>query len=397
MSKIKIGMFAAIFCGLFWACCPAKSQELLLGDQQFDRYLPLLEGKKVALFSNQTGLAGEKHILDCLIERGVNVTAIFSPEHGFRGKADAGELVSSSVDPATGVPILSLYGSHGENRPSAEAMGSFDVLVADIQDVGLRFYTYYITLCHLTDACAAYGKPLVLLDRPNPNGHYVDGPILDMSLKSGVGALPIPVVHGLTLGELILMAKGEGWLKEGNGADITVIPCQGYTHQTQYSLPVAPSPNLPNMQSIYLYPALCPFEGTVVSLGRGTPKPFQQYGHPDMGAKYSYTFTPVSVPGATNPPLKDQLCYGVDLSEMPWEEIWARGLDLSYVIDAYTLLKKAGKAEGFFRRFFDLLLGQTYVREMIIAGASAHEIKARWAPDVEAFKQQRKPYLLYEE
>ena len=339
----------------------------------------------------------KEHILDCLIGRDVNVTAIFSPEHGFRGTADAGELVSSSVDPATGVPILSLYGSHGENRPSAESMATFDVLVADIQDVGLRFYTYYITLCHLTDACAAYGKPLVLLDRPNPNGHYVDGPILDMSLKSGVGALPIPVVHGLTLGELLLMARGESWLKEGNGADITVIPCLGYTHHTQYSLPVAPSPNLPNMQAIYLYPALCPFEGTVVSLGRGTSKPFQQYGHPEMGAKYSYTFTPVSVPGATNPPLKDQLCYGVDLSEMPWEEIWEKGLDLSYVIDAYTLLKEAGKADGFFRRFFDLLLGQTYVREMIISGASAQEIKAKWAPDVESFKQQRKPYLLYEE
>ncbi|MBP3202359.1 MAG: DUF1343 domain-containing protein [Bacteroidales bacterium] len=397
MKTLRFWIAAAFLCGSFAACSASQDAPVVLGDQQFDAYLPLLEGKRVALFSNQTGLAGEEHILDCLLARQVNVTAIFSPEHGFRGTADAGALVANDVDAKTGVPILSLYGSHGENRPSAEAMASFDVLVADIQDVGLRFYTYYITLCNLVDACGAYGKPMVLLDRPNPNGHYVDGPILDMSLRSGVGSLPIPVVHGLTLGELVKMAQGEGWLKEGNKADVTVIPCKNYTHHTQYSLPVAPSPNLPNMQSIYLYPALCPFEGTVVSLGRGTPKPFQQYGHPAMGSKYSYSFTPESVPGATNPPLKDQLCYGVDLSEMPWEEIWVKGLDLSYVVDAYTLLKEAGKADGFFRRFFDLLMGQTWVREMILSGASASEIKARWAPDVEAFKAQRKPYLLYAE
>lgn len=397
MKTVKFFAVIALLCALAASCKAAEPQELLLGDQQFEKYLPLLEGRSVALFSNQTGLAGEEHILDALIARGVRVTAIFSPEHGFRGKADAGEKVDSSVDPETGVPILSLYGPHGESRPSAEAMASFDVLVADIQDVGLRFYTYYITLCNLVDACGFYGKTVIVLDRPNPNGHYVDGPILDMSLKSGVGGLPIPVVHGLTLGELVLMAQGEGWLNEGNKAQVTVIPCKNYTHHTQYSLPVAPSPNLPTMQAVYLYPSLCPFEGTVVSLGRGTQLPFQQYGHPLMASKYSYSFTPESVPGATNPPLKGKVCYGVDLSGMPWEEIWEKGLDLSYVIDAYTVLKEAGAAEGFFRRFFDLLMGQTWVREMIQEGASASEIRKKWAPDVEAFKKQRKPYLLYAE
>ncbi len=381
----------------------AKSARLILGDERSELYLPLLKGNRVALLSNQTGVIrvspdSLQHVLDRLLQEGVNVTAIFSPEHGFRGKADAGELVRSDIDEQTGIPILSLYTSHGANRPSEESMAQFDVLVVDIQDVGLRYYTYYITMCRLIEACGACQKEVVIMDRPNPNGHYVDGPILDMSLKSGVGLLPIPVVHGLTLGELARMAQGEQWLDSaGNACRVHVIPCKNYTHQTHYDLPVAPSPNLPNMQAVYLYPSLCPFEGTIVSLGRGTDKPFQQYGHPRMGGKYTYSFTPVSMPGAKQPPRMDEQCFGVDLSRLHYEQIWAEQINLSYVIDAYTEVMAGEDApERFFTAFFDKLMGQTYVREMIEAGADNETIRARWQQDVEDFKRQCRPYLLYD-
>ena len=369
-----------------------QAQRVVMGDEQTDAYLPILKNKRVALFSNHTGMIGAKHLLDVLIEKGVNVVAIFSPEHGFRGKADAGEKVSSSVDAKSGVPILSLYDGK-DQRPSETSMRKFDVLLVDIQDVGLRFYTYYITMCRLMDACAQYNRKVVVLDRPNPNGHYVDGPILDMKYKSGVGALPIPIVHGMTLGELALMVNGERWLPASRVADLTVIPCKNYTHQTMYELPIPPSPNLPNMKSIYLYPSTCFFEATPVSLGRGTDKPFQVYGHPNMTG-YSYSFTPRSLPGAKNPPQLNKLCHGVDLSSMSNEEIWQRGVDLTYIIDAYRNLNMD---DHFFRPFFELLVGTDYVRKMIEQGCSAEEIKACWQEDVKRFKQQRKPYLLYEE
>ena len=364
----------------------------MLGDERTDEYFPLLKGKRVAIFSNHTGLVGDKHLLDVLVEAGFDVTAIFSPEHGFRGNADAGEHVSASTDPKTGVPILSLYDGRAQ-RPSAESMKKFDVLVADIQDVGLRFYTYYISLCRLMDACAEYDKPVVVLDRPNPNGHYVDGPILDMKFRSGVGWLPIPVVHGMTLGELARMANGEGWLPQGRRCRLTVVPCQGYTHATEYRLPVPPSPNLPDMRSVYLYASLCPFEGTPVSLGRGTAHPFQMYGHPAMKG-CSFSFTPHSMPGAKNPPLKDQLCYGVDLSVLSEAEARATGFDLKYVVDAY---RRTGLGEDFFRPFFDLLMGTDRVRKLILEGRTADEIRSTWAAEVEAFKERRRPYLLYAE
>lgn len=374
------------------------AKRVMTGDERTELYMPLIKGKRVALFSNQTGLVGEehRHVLDLLVEKGARVTAVFSPEHGFRGRADAGALVEDEVDGKTGIPILSLYGQNRKKHLGEDAIGLFDVLLVDIQDVGLRYYTYYVTMCHLMDACAKYGREVIILDRPNPNGHYVDGPILDMALRSGVGHLPIPVVHGMTLGELARMAVGEKWLNEGNECKLTVIPCLNYTHQTHYALPVAPSPNLPNMQAIYLYPSLCPFEGTVVSLGRGTDKPFQQYGHPQMRACHSHTFTPQSVPGATHPPLLGQECYGRDLSTIPYDTIWKQQMSLAYVIDAYRCLQKEGKAEGFFTSFFDKLLGQTYVREMIEAGYSEAEIRARWKDDVEKFKRKRKKYLIYE-
>ena len=368
----------------------AQIPPVILGAEQTKAYLPMLKNKRVALFSNHTGMVGNKHTLDILLENKVNVVAIFSPEHGFRGTADAGEHVSSSVDEKTGVPILSLYdGNLG--RPSEENIRKFDVLVVDIQDVGLRFYTYYASMVRLMDACAEFNRKMLILDRPNPNGFYVDGPVLDMKYKSGVGWLPIPVVHGMTLGELALMTNGERWLPASRVCDLTVIPCKNYTHQTRYILPVPPSPNLPDMKSIYLYPSTCYFEATPVSLGRGTDKPFQVYGHPNMKG-YDFTFTPRSISGAKNPPQLDRLCYGVDLSGKSDEEIWEKGIDLSYLIDAYRNLNLD---DHFFRPFFELLIGNENIRKMIKSGKSADEIKASWQEDVARFREHRKPYLLY--
>lgn len=370
----------------------AASSAIKVGAECVDEYVPLLAGKRVALLSNHTGLVGKEHTLDVMLRHGIKVTTIFSPEHGFRGNADAGEHVSSSVDSKTGIPIASLY--DGKSRmPKKEVIDKFDILVVDIQDVGLRFYTYYCTMIDLMNAAARYGKDFMVLDRPNPNGMYVDGPILDMKYESGVGRLPIPIVHGLTMGEIANMANGEGWLKEGRRVNLTVIRCKGYTHQSRYTLPVAPSPNLPNMLSIYLYPSTCYFEATPVSLGRGTDKPFQVYGHPNMKG-YSYSFTPRSRPGAKNPPQLNRLCHGVDLSSLDPEQVIARGINLEYVIDAYRNLNMD---DYFFRPFFEKLIGNGNIRKMIEAGKSAEEIKASWADDVAKFKQQRRKYLLYQE
>lgn len=368
------------------------AQTVKAGAELTGAYLPLIQGKRVAVMTNQTGRVGDEHLVDLLIRNKVDLVGIFSPEHGFRGTADAGEHVASSVDEETGVPVWSLYGGGG-GKPSADKMRTFDVLLFDLQDVGLRFYTYYASMARLMDACAEHNKKMIVLDRPNPNGFYVDGPILDMKHKSGVGWLPIPVVHGMTLGELALMINGEKWLPQGRICDVTVIPCENYTHQTKYELPVAPSPNLPNTQSIYLYPSTCLFEGTVMSLGRGTSFPFQAYGHPNFKGS-GFSFTPRSVPGAKNPPLLNRKCYGVDLRNVSYEQIWENRFDLSYVIDAYKNLKMGDK---FFTNFFEKLVGVDYIRQDIIAGKSAREIKEKWFCDVLRFKQQRRPYLLYDE
>ena len=343
-----------------------SEKAVVVGAARTDEYVPLLKGKRVALMSNQTGMVGDKHTLDLMVERGVNVVTIFSPEHGFRGNADAGEHVSSSVDEKTGIPIASLYDGKSP-MPSKEVMDGIDIIVTDIQDVGLRFYTYYVTMINLMDAAVTYNKQFMVLDRPNPNGMYVDGPILDMTLKSGVGRLPIPTVHGMTLGELAQMANGEGWLKDGKKCDLTVIPCGNYTHQTRYALPIAPSPNLPNMLSIYLYPSMCYFEGTTVSLGRGTDWPFQVYGHPDMTG-YTFEFTPTSRPGAKTPTQMDKLCHGVDLHNLAAEDVIAKGINLEYVIDAYRNLTKGGHEFYLKSNFFDKLMRTTRVREMIAQG-----------------------------
>jgi Uncharacterized protein conserved in bacteria len=282
-------------------------------------YIDFLQGKKVCILSNQTGMVTPKvHLLDTLLSLGVDVTCIMSPEHGFRGNADAGEKVSNSIDVKTGIPIKSLYnGKLG--RPSDETMNSFDVLLFDLQDVGTRFYTYYITMIKMMAVCADFNKEFIVLDRPNPLGFYVDGPILDMKYKSGVGGLPIPIVHGMTLGELANMANQKNWLtfySKNNSikCKLKVVKCKNYTHQKLYRLPIKPSPNLPDMRSIYLYPSMCYFEATPISLGRGTDKPFQMYGHPNMHG-YSYSFTPQSLSGAKNPPQLNKKCFGVDLTK----------------------------------------------------------------------------------
>lgn len=370
--------------------CLANAKRVITGDERTELYFHLLEGKRIALYSNHTGLANGKHIVDILKENKFDVTTILSPEHGFRGTADAGERVGDSVDEKTNIPIISMYKFGREGIDSTTA-ARFDILVVDIQDVGLRFYTYYITMWRLMDSCAKYGKLVIVLDRPNPNGFYVDGPILDMKYRSGVGWLPIPIVHGMTLGELALMINGEGWLTDKRKCELTVIPCKNYKHSTLYELPIPPSPNLPNIKSIYLYPSTCFFEGTVMSLGRGTSLPFQVYGHPDYKGS-NYSFTPQSISGAKNPPLLGKKCYGVDLSDTDDKYIRKQGIDLSYVIDAYKNLNIGSK---FFTSFFDLLAGCSYVREMIEQGCDADEIKARWQDDVTKFKKQRAPYLIY--
>ena len=379
---------------------------VLVGMTDTAAYFPLLRGRRVAVLANHTSVAampgavgtagrpltvdaaGRVHLVDLLHESGFDVVAIFSPEHGFRGTADAGEKVAGSVDARTGIPIRSLYDGR-TLRPSDEVMRSFDVLVVDMQDVGLRFYPYYIAMLRMMDASAEFGRPVIVLDRPNPNGDKVEGPLLDRKYKSGVGALPIPVLHGLTMGEIARMAVGEGWARR---CDLTVVPCRNYTHATEYVLPVAPSPNLPTQRAVYLYAALCPFEGTVVSLGRGTDKPFEIYGHPDLKGR-TFTFTPRPTPGAKHPPLEGRLCRGEDLSRLPLDEARMTGFSLQYVIDACADL---GLGESFFTPMFEKLIGVGWIREMILDGATDAEIRARWEPEAAAFRQLRAKYLLYE-
>ena len=474
----SVGGFAGDFVGE--PLIPVE-KAVVLGDEREDIYLPIMKGRRVAVFSNHSGIVGDRsegllypagrigdfvsgsivpaaavssaavssaavsssvaassssvaggsnfaveehalleasllapfgtpapdadsviygpHILDLLLSRGVNVTAIFSPEHGFRGDADAGQSVSSSVDAATGVPILSLY-SKGDHIPSAEDMSKFDLLVVDIQDVGLRYYTYYITMHHLMEACAIYGKTMLILDRPNPNGFYVDGPVLDLRFKSGIGWLPIPTVHGMTLGELALLIQGEGWLDcQGKSLDLQVVPCLNYRHSTLYRLLRAPSPNLKDMKSIYLYSSTCCFEGTVFTAGRGTDWPFTIYGCPDASPDPSwpvFRFTPRSMPGALKPRYQGQECLGRNLRDLPFEDILRQGIDLRFVEDA---LRSVGSSPDFFQpnNAFEKRVGVDWIARMLLDGFSSADIEARWQPDVEAFKALRRPYLLYPE
>ena len=369
-------------------CIATSYARVICGAERTAEWQKLLQEKRVALLANHTAVVDGKHLLDVMLAKGVNVVSVVAPEHGFRGTADAGEKVDSSIDSKTGLPIWSLYSSKSR-RLTPEQVAQFDAIVVDIQDVGLRFYTYYITMLSVMNSAAEGGKEVIVFDRPNPNGMYVDGPILDMKYKSGVGALPIPVVHGLTMGEIAKMAVGEGWCK---ACKLEVVCCKGYTHQTRYALPIAPSPNLRSMQAIYLYPSTCLFEGTICSLGRGTESPFEMYGHPNL--KSDFSFTPRSIAGAKYPPLLNKVCYGVDLRQVPHDEIIGKGFNLEYIIDAYNRL---GVGEAFFTPFFEKLVGVDYIRKMIVEGRSADEIRAVWQGDVERFKSLRQKYLLYKE
>lgn len=379
------------------------SKPVVLGVERPDVYLPLLEGKRVGLLSNSTAVCGEDNSLslDVLLRNGVNVTTIFSPEHGFRGFADAGADVPDKVDEPTGIYISSLFRrGDADNIGQCERIDSVDVIVVDIQDIGLRYFTYYISMMQMMDLAIEKSKEFIVLDRPNPNGSYVDGPILDMKHKSSIGAAPIPVVHGMTLGEMALMINGEGWLKDGKRLEnLKVVECLNYDHQRRYYLNVKCGPNLRTQHSVYLYPSVCFFEGTVMSLGRGTEISFEVYGHPSLKGhpdiKDDFHFIPRSISGASHPKYEGEACYGRDLRVLDDEKVISRGVDLSYIIDAYNMMGAPG--DSFFSRKFERLIGRDYVRRMIIEGASADEIKACWADDVRKFKEDRKKYLLYAE
>jgi len=388
--------------------------------ERLGEYLPLLKGKKVAVFANQTSMVGNTHLVDTLQKSGVTIKVIFGPEHGFRGTADAGEKVENVVDKATGVPVVSLYGK--KRKPSKEDLQDVDVMLFDIQDVGVRFYTYISSLEEYMESAIEHNIPLMVLDRPNPNGHYVDGPVLEPKFKSFIGMQPVPVVYGMTIGEYAQMILGEGWLSKEAldhyqknvlaaiyppGAkyfQLTVIPNGNYTHKSLYELPVKPSPNLPEIQSIYWYPSTCFFEGTVLSEGRGTEKPFQIFGHPSL-PKNLYSFTPVSREGAKEPKLKDQLCYGWNLAGTPKEVLKKvdNKLQLNWLILAYKLFPNK---ENFFLSakkekltdtdyFFNKLAGNSTLMQQIKQGVSESDIRKSWQPKLKQFKTIRKKYLLY--
>jgi uncharacterized protein YbbC (DUF1343 family) len=365
-----------------------KSKRIGMGAEQTQQYFPQLKGKNVGLVVNLTSRVGEEHLLDFLLGKKIKVLKIFSPEHGFRGDADAGEKVLSTTDAKTGLPVISLYGDN--KKPKKEQLEQIDVLIFDIQDVGARFYTYLSTLHYLMEACAENNKKLIVLDRPNPNGDYVDGPVLEKGFTSFVGLHPIPIVHGMTLGELALMINGEKWLKDSLVCDLMVSKCKNYSHTTSYTPPVKPSPNLPNLQSIRLYPSLCLFEGTKVSVGRGTEMPFQVIGIPDSLGK-GFSFTPKSIPGMAKKPMYEgMVCYGKDLRTVPTK----RQVDLSYVMGMY---QASPQKEAFFIPFFNKLAGNVTLQEQIKSGLSEEAIRQSWQPGLELFKQKRKKYMLYSE
>jgi len=398
----KVTILFAFLCFSILNCSTSRStaespaslidqDALLTGAERTQAYFPNLQhAGGVALVVNQTSRIGSVHLVDSLLSAGVPVKRIFAPEHGFRGQADAGASVEDGRDRRTGLPIFSLYGRH--KKPSAEQLSGIDIVVFDVQDVGARFYTYISTMHYVMEACAENDVFFMVLDRPNPNGHYVDGPVLDTAYRSFVGMHPVPVVHGMTVGEYARMINGEGWLSIP--AEMKVIPCQGYTHQTPYKLPVRPSPNLPNMRAIYLYPSLCFFEGTAVSVGRGTKRQFQVYGHPQARVG-DYYFTPVSMAGARYPKHEGVRCRGYALFSVEPDAVRQIGrLQLDYLLSFYEAFPNK---DAFFldNGFFDKLAGTDRLRHQIRAGASAEAIRQSWAADLAAFRELRKPYLLY--
>ncbi len=381
------------------AWCQAGKNTILTGADQTRSYIPLLKGKRVAMVVNPTSVIAGTPTVDSLLHAGIHIVKVFGPEHGFRGLASNGAGVSDTRDPATGIPIISLYGK--KSKPSREDLQDVDILVFDIQDVGARFYTYIITLQRVMESCAENNKPMLILDRPNPNGFYVDGPILEDALRSGIGWQPIPIVHGMTVGELASMINGEGWLAGHVTCSLTVIKSANYTHDSEYVLPVHPSPNLNTQQSILLYPSLCLFEGTVISQGRGTDFPFTVLGAPALAGKYPFSFKPESMPGMSETPLhQDSACYGLDLRNYDTENFHrSRQLNLHWLMELYQAYPLKDK---FFDRSqsrqmgnFDKLAGTTQLRKQIIAGVSEQEIRKSWEPELSEFKKKRKKYLLY--
>lgn len=364
-------------------------ENIVVGAEQIKQYFPLLKSKKVALTANQTSMVNQQHLADLMLAEGIDLEFVFSPEHGFRGNADAGQKVTDGVDTKTGLPIISLYGRH--KKPTPEDLNGIEIVVFDIQDVGVRFYTYISTLHYIMEACAENHIPLLVLDRPNPNGFYVDGPILDSLASSFVGMHPIPLIHGMTIGEYALMINEEQWLDNDIHCDLMVVPCKNYNHKILYELPIKPSPNLPNIRSIYLYPSLGLFEGSVVSVGRGTEFPFQVFGHPEF-KKGKFEFTPKPMYGAKHPKLNGKLCLGKDLRELSLSDIRKNGFTLKYLIEAY---KTIGDDDDFFNSFFYRLAGSHTLRQQIEKGMSEEEIKATWQDGIRDFKTIRKKYLLY--
>jgi len=362
----------------------------MLGGARMNLYLDSLKGKRVAIVGNQTSTIGKTHLVDTLLSLGVVIKKVFSPEHGFRGDADAGEKVGSTIDSKTGIPLISLYGKN--KKPYPDQLSDVDVVIYDIQDVGVRFYTYISTLHYVMEACAENKKPIIVLDRPNPNGHYVDGPVLEPAQRSFVGMDPVPIVYGMTIGEYALMVNGEFWLSDSLQCDLWIVPCKYYVHKSKYILPVAPSPNLRSETAITLYPSLCLFEATSVSIGRGTDRPFEMYGHPSFPYK-GFSFTPVSCFGAKNPLCENIVCNGFDLQNTMKKRTYE--LNLNWIIQAKNLL---GDSSEFINQpaFFNRLAGNNELKGQILGGLSAKEIRASWKPGIDNFKKIRQRYLLYD-
>ena len=379
--------------------CAVTESGILTGAEQTGKYLPMLKGKRIAIVANQTSVIGKTMLVDSLQSLGIKVVKIFGPEHGFRGTASAGAMVADSMDVRTGIREISLYGK--KSKPSKQDLANVDLVIFDIQDVGARFYTYINLMARVMESCAESNKELLILDRPNPNGYCVDGPVLDMKLKSGIGMFPIPIAHGMTIGELALMYNGKGWLENKVQCKITIIPVANYTHDMEYVLPVAPSPNLNTRQSILLYPSLCLFEGTIISQGRGTHFPFTVLGNPDLKGIYEFSFTPVSIKGMSETPLFMNLeCFGLDLKEYNTEELRREGkINLSWLMEMYNAYPYKVRFFDFMQSKqmgnFDQLAGVKQLKEQIIAGKTEPEIRESWEPALSEFKKMREKYLLY--
>lgn len=376
-----------------------EKDQLKTGADQTEKYIPYLQGKRVAILANQTSVIGKTHLVDSLKTLGVNIVKVFGPEHGFRGNASAGARVADETDAATGIPIISLYGA--KNKPSKEDLADVDIMVYDLQDVGCRFYTNINALVRLMEVCQENGKEILILDRPNPNGYLIDGPILDMEYKSGIGMFPLPMSHGLTVAEFAQMANGEGWLKDKVKCKITIVPVANYDHDMPYTLPVKPSPNLNTQQSIMLYPSTCMFEGVYLNHGRGTYFPFTVFGSPYLKGKYDFSFTPTGIKGMAETPLfMDQVCYGLDLRNYDVELLRkSKKINLQWIMELY---KASPNKEQFFDSKLsnqmgpiELRVGSGLFRQQIIDGKSEKEIRDSWEPGLSEYKVMRKKYLLY--